>query len=72
LPDFIEGFVYEKQEGDGPFNVITTAVWKDQEAFDEAKKYVAHKLQALGLNPAEKMRARNVQIQGGVYERTSY
>ena len=72
LPGFIEGFVYERREGSGPFNVITTAVWKDGEAFDAAKGRVAQELQALGVNPAEKMRALNVQLARGVYERTSY
>ena len=72
LPGFVEGFVYEKREGDGPYNVMTTAVWKDQEAFEEAKKHVSQKLQALGFNPGEKMRGLNVRIERGVYERTAY
>jgi heme-degrading monooxygenase HmoA len=72
LPGFVEGFVYEKEEGDGRHNILTTAVWEDEKAFEDAKKTVATKLQALGLNPGEKMRTLNVQIKRGVYERRSY
>ncbi len=28
LPGFVEGFVYEKRSGGGPYNIVTTAVWK--------------------------------------------
>src|SRR5262245_4219686 len=72
LPGAMHGLVYQKRDDDGPFNVLTTAVWKDQQAFDEAKKHVSQKLQALGLNPAETMRALDVRVERGVYERTSY
>jgi hypothetical protein len=72
LPGFVEGFVYEKQEGNGRCNILTTAVWESEKAFDDAKKIVADKLHALGLNPAEVMRALNVQIERGVYGRRPY
>ena len=33
LPGFVEGFVYENTHGRSRHNVVTTAVWKDEEAF---------------------------------------
>ena len=51
---------------------MTTAVWKDEEAFEAAKRLIAQRLQALALNPAKKMRALNVQIERGVYDRTAF
>ena len=33
LPRFVEGFVYENTHGGSRHNVVTTAVWKDEEAF---------------------------------------
>src|SRR5262252_1071070 len=30
----VEGFVYEKASGDGRHHVVTTAVWKDDAAFE--------------------------------------
>jgi heme-degrading monooxygenase HmoA len=29
LPGFVEGFLYEKQDGGSRYNVATTAVWQD-------------------------------------------
>ena len=37
LPGFVEGYVYEKTDGDSRNNVVTSAVWKDEEAFQNAK-----------------------------------
>ena len=38
LLGFVEGFVYEKTDGESRRNVVTTAVWQDEEAFQNAKK----------------------------------
>src|SRR4029450_13029897 len=37
LPGFVEGFVYEKREGDSRENVMTTVVWESEHAFAAAK-----------------------------------
>src|SRR4051794_35168368 len=36
LPGFIDGFVYEKKSGDTDVNIVTTAVWRDEKAFENA------------------------------------
>jgi heme-degrading monooxygenase HmoA len=41
LSGFIEGFLYEKRQGDSCHNFVTTAVWESEEAFEDAKKAVA-------------------------------
>lgn len=72
MPGFVEGFVYEKRAGDGGHNVVTTTVWKDEDAFENAKRAVPARLQGLGINPAEKMKALGVQIERGVFTRSAY
>jgi heme-degrading monooxygenase HmoA len=72
LPGFVEGYVYEQTAGDGPYNIMTTAVWRDEAALENAKNVAPAQLRTLGINPAEKMKALNVQIERGVYERTAY
>jgi heme-degrading monooxygenase HmoA len=40
VPGFVEGYVYEKKSGESDVNIVTTAVWKDEEAFENAKKAI--------------------------------
>ena len=72
LPGFVEGFVYEKRAGEGSHNVVTTTVWQDEAAFENAKRAMPARLQGLGLNPAERMKALGVQIERGVFTRSAY
>lgn len=72
LPGFVEGFVYEKTEGDGRQNILTTAVWASEEAYVNARKAVAAALQTRGLNPQEIMKGLDIEVERGVYERTPY
>jgi len=43
LPGFVEGFLYEKKDGENRYNFLTTAVWENEEAFENAKKAVANR-----------------------------
>jgi heme-degrading monooxygenase HmoA len=72
LPGFVEGYLYEKTAGNGPYNVVATAAWRDEHAFDNAKKGVPGRLKALGIDPAEKMKALNVRLERAVYTRTPW
>src|SRR5262245_51106494 len=72
LPGFVEGFLHEKRAGDGRYNIVTTAVWEDETAFENAKNVMPARLQELNINPAAKMKALNVQIERGVYARSAY
>lgn len=72
LPGFVEGFVYESTDGGSRHNIVTTAVWKDEDAFQNAKKKAAEEFQRIGFNPPEIMRKLKVEIERGVYRRSLY
>lgn len=72
LPGFVEGFVYEKREGDSRHNVVTTAVWQDEEAYQNAKKAAAEGFKKIGFNPPEIMKSLRVEMERAVYRRSPY
>ena len=72
LPGFVEGFVYESTDGGSRHNVVTTAVWKDEDAYQNAKKSAAEEFQRIGFNPPEIMKKLKVEIERGVYRRSQY
>lgn len=72
LPGFVEGFVYENTDGGSRHNVVTSAVWKDEEAFQNARKRAAEEFQRIGFNPPEIMKKLRVEIERGVYRRVPY
>ena len=72
LPGFVEGFVYEKTDGESRHNVMTTAVWRDEEAFQNAKKSAAEGFKKIGFNPPEIMKNLKIEIDRAVYLRSSY
>jgi hypothetical protein len=72
LPGFVEGFLHEKRAGDRRYDIVTTAVWEDEKAFENAKRVIPMRLQKSNINPGARMKALNVQIERGVYTRSSY
>jgi heme-degrading monooxygenase HmoA len=72
LPGFVEGYVYEKTDGESRHNVVTSAVWKDEGAFQNAKKSAAEGFKKIGFNPPEIMKNLKVEIARAVYRRSSY
>jgi len=72
LPGFVEGFVYEKTDGESRHNVVTAAVWQDEEAFQNAKKSAAEEFKRIGFNPPEIMKNLNVEMERAVYRRSPY
>ena len=72
LPGFVEGFVYENTDSASRHNVLTTAVWKDEEAFQNAKKSAAEGFKKIGFDPPEIMKNLKVEIERGIYRRSSY
>jgi heme-degrading monooxygenase HmoA len=72
LPGFVEGFVFEKRDGESRNSVVTTAVWKDEEAFQNAKRSATEGFKKIGFNPQDTMKALKVDIERAVYRRTPY
>lgn len=72
LPGFIEGYIYEKTDGESRHNIVTTAVWKNEEAFQNAKKSAAEGFKKIGFNPPEIMKNLKVEIERAVYRRSPY
>lgn len=72
LPGFVEGFVYEKAGGGTGNAVVTTAVWKDEETFQNARASAAEEFRKVGFDPAEIMKNLKVEMERAVYRRTPY
>lgn len=72
LPGFVEGFVYENTDVTSRQNVVTTAVWKDEEAFQNAKRSAAEEFKKIGFDPPEIMKNLKVEIERGIYRRSPY
>jgi heme-degrading monooxygenase HmoA len=72
LPGFVEGFVYERTDGESPYNVVTTAVWKDNESYENARKVAAAEFQKIGFSPQETMKKLRVEFKRAVYRRAPY
>jgi len=72
LPGFVEGFLYEKKDGESRHNFLTTAVWENEEAFENAKRAVAIEYQKQGFNPQETRRKLKIESERSIYERSSY
>ena len=72
LPGFVEGYIYERTSGDSSHSIVTTAVWEDEAAFENARKSAAAEFQRRGFNPQEIMSKLNVTVQRGIYQRSPY
>jgi heme-degrading monooxygenase HmoA len=72
LPGFVEGFLYEKRDGESRYNYMTTAVWENEEAFENAKKTVATEFKEQGFDPQETRKKLKIESERAVYERSPY
>ena len=72
LPGFVEGFIYEKTDGESRFNIMTTAVWESQDAFENARKATAAEYQKSGFNPKETITKLKIESSRAVYNRSPY
>ena len=72
LPGFVEGFLHERVDGNGRFNVVTTAVWENHAAYENARKATAEQFKRAGFNPQAMMERLNVETERAVYRRSPY
>jgi len=57
LPGSVEGFLYEKKDGESRHNFLTTAIWESEEAFENAKGAIAIEFQKPGFDPRKRPNA---------------
>jgi heme-degrading monooxygenase HmoA len=72
LTGFINGEVYEKKSGDSDVNIVTTAVWRDEEALEHGKNAMAAEYRKMGTNPGEIMKSLGVHSSRSLYSRSPY
>jgi heme-degrading monooxygenase HmoA len=72
LPGFVEGFLHEKKDGESRHNFLTTAVWENEVAFENAKKAVALEHQKQGFNPQETRHRLKIESIRSTYRRSPY
>jgi heme-degrading monooxygenase HmoA len=72
IPGYVEGFIYEKTGGDSPYDIVTTAVWESESAFENARKAAFEMFQKVGFDPQEIMRKLGVGFKRAVYSRATY
>lgn len=71
-PGFVEGYIFRRAGQGGRVNVVTTAVWANQAAMEDAKRTISEEFAKIGFNPPEIMQRLGVQIERGVYHRAPY
>ena len=67
LTGFIRDDVYEHKDQDGNLNVITIAVWKNQECINNAKEAVLAEYKRIGFNPLEFYQRLNIKMERNLY-----
>lgn len=72
LPGFVEGFLYEKTDGQGRYNFVTTAVWESDAAFENARTRTAAEFQKTGFNPQDTQRALRIESERAIFKRAPY
>lgn len=72
LPGYVEGFIYEQTGGESSLNFLTTAVWKDEEAFENAKKVVLAEYQKRGYDPQVTRKKLGIAQTRSTYTRNPY
>ena len=72
LPGFVEGFLHERIDGNGRFNVVTTAVWESDAAYENARKATLEEFRRSGFDPREMMTRLKIEVERAVYRRSPY
>jgi len=72
IPGYVEGHIYEKTDGETQNNFVTTAVWENEEAFENARKQAKVEFEKIGFSPQEIISKLQVQMHRGIYRRSPY
>jgi heme-degrading monooxygenase HmoA len=68
IPGLIETTAYEQTGGGGEFNYVTTAVWENKEALENARNTVKAEYEKEGFNPQEMFERLNIEVDRAVYK----
>lgn len=72
ISGFVEGFSYEKINGDSEYNFMTTAVWGSEAALQNAGRAIGAEFHRRGFNPQplfERLRVKRIRSE---YKRVPY
>ena len=72
LPGYVEGYIYEQTGGESSANFLTTAVWKNEAAFEDAKKAVLAEYAKRGYDPAVTRQRLGIEQTRSTYSRSPY
>ena len=72
LPGFVEGFLYERKEGESRYNYLTIATWENEERFENAKAIVAAEFKKQDYHREAAAKKLKIESQRAVYERSPY
>lgn len=72
IPGLVEGYFYEKTDGDNEYNFITTVVWESEKAFADAGKAIWESFHKAGFDPREAHPKLGVRRVRSEYKRTAY
>ena len=72
LPGFVEGFFYERMDGESRYNFLTTAVWENEQAFENARMAVVIEHEKQGYDPQETRKRLKIESVRSIYERAPY
>lgn len=72
LSGFVEGFLYERKDGESHHNFLTIAVWESEEAFENAKAAVVLEYKQRGYDPQETVKRLKIERVRSTYEWSPY
>lgn len=67
LPGFLRDAVYQRIDEEGELNLITVAVWENEQVLSEAREAVQAKYRREGFDPAALLERLNITSDRGIY-----
>jgi len=72
IPGYVEGWIYTRQSGAGAHNIITTAVWESEDAYQAARQAAQDEYRRINFNPQAVIKRLGVQIERSEFSRQAY
>jgi hypothetical protein len=68
LPGYISGDTYIRQDGEGNYNLVTTAVWENEEAIGRVQETLNEEYKRTGFDRAAFTQRLGIRRDGEVYQ----